>query len=160
MAVPQVRTAVHNATAPRAYAKPKTRVRQPAGTQTASAQAPCAEVPAVLMGRSLAPFAAPETLSFLPSDLVGPDLASTNSGGSPPRDRLRGSPLINSDGPALVAPNPAVPEPATWMQLLLGFGIMGGVARISLRGSERDDESDPTAPPQNGLSPMTLPPSA
>ncbi|MGH6780625.1 MAG: PEP-CTERM sorting domain-containing protein, partial [Sphingomonadaceae bacterium] len=54
VSVPQVREAVHKATAPRQYAKPKTRVRKPAAEVAAAAIAPCpTAVPVVLSSLEL-----------------------------------------------------------------------------------------------------------
>ncbi len=129
---PQVRQAVHRATAPRAYALPKTRIRQPAAVATpgaaplerlAMATPPCA--PSIEPG-------APLTADFVPGDLT--ELASIgdlpNNPGLPPQI---GS--ILPDGGLIM---PGIPEPRTWMQMLIGFGIIGGAARYSLRHNRVD----------------------
>ena len=135
LGVPQVRDAVHKATQPRQYAKPKTRVRAtPApdeATQVASAETPCA---------SVTPFA----LSNLP--LVGETAvpsAPVQIAEAPPPDITNPVPLTPNIfvPPATVgAPsaNAAVPEPQTWVQLMLGFGLIGGVARLGYRRNGAD----------------------
>ena len=129
VAVPDVRKAVHNATAPRAYAKPKTRIRPPAppveqaesfappedmAIAATDLAAPCAPQMTSLTGETLGDFASlPEELT---DDGKGPALL-------PPMQRT---------GPALIG-GAAVPEPATWVQMLVGFGAVGGATRHALR---------------------------
>jgi len=38
---------------------------------------------------------------------------------------------------------PAVPEPSTWIQLMLGFGLIGGVARVTYRRNGTQPEGEP-----------------
>ncbi|MBU3077202.1 PEPxxWA-CTERM sorting domain-containing protein [Sphingomonas quercus] len=132
MAVPQVREAVHRATTPRAYALPKTRVRQPdapsaAPVQTAMAAPPCEPVlTAAALNNPATPLAFETPSLGRMSDL--PQLASR-------------APLPVGGGsgvPFLVTPPggpvfPGVPEPTAWVQMLVGFGLIGGAARYALR---------------------------
>jgi hypothetical protein len=120
--VPQVRTAIHKATAPakpRAYAAPKTRVR------TSPFAAPCDEGQ-IPMGTPLA-FAVPPQV---PAASSGTDITSTppvrlaGTGGSRPQVPID----LGRPGNTVT---PAVPETATWMQMIVGFGLVGG----ALRGS-------------------------
>lgn len=157
VSVPQVRSAVHRATAPRAYAAPKTRARP----QVAAAAAPCME-PAAFATGLIAPLALPSQ-SFVPADLAN---ASPITGRTfnPPPD---GGPIIGGGGssggpggPGVAPPSP-IPEPATWLQLLLGFGLIGTLARASYRNTRFNPDNDPEElAAQNGTSPSTLPPSA
>lgn len=137
VAVPQVRSAVHKATAPRAYALPKTRVRP----QTASIQPPCAETGA-LASQSIAPFTmTPLSLSSVPLD--SPGFTGIPGGGPNP-----GGPLVSNNPPGggpNVPPPGIVPEPGTWLQLVLGFGAIGMMmrarwGRVDEEGAELDGE--------------------
>jgi hypothetical protein len=132
MGVPQVRSAVHKATqpAPRAYAMPKTRAPEEAPIQTAAA--PCLDLPTALsMG-----VPSPITGSDLPPAVLRPT-AFTPPGTPPLIPGDPGGP-VNPPPP----PPPAIPEPATWVQLLLGFGLIGGIARMTMRPVDmrRNDE--------------------
>ena len=134
VAVPQVRSAVHKATAPRQYAKPKTRVRP----QMAAIQPPCAET-GVLATQSIAPLTmTPLSLSSIPLD--SPGFTGVPGGGSNPG----GGPIV-SNGPqgggANVPPPGVVPEPGTWLQLVLGFGVIG-VAMRARWGHEDAEDGD------------------
>lgn len=132
---PQVRDVVHRATAPRAYALPKTRIRRPAAVdrqeeappeqlamQTAAPPCP----PAIEPGAPLSAEFTPDqdltelaSISDLPNNPdLPPDIGS-----------------IIPDGGLIM---PGVPEPRTWMQMLIGFGIIGGAARYSLRHNRVD----------------------
>ncbi|MFZ5707008.1 MAG: PEPxxWA-CTERM sorting domain-containing protein [Pseudomonadota bacterium] len=139
LGVPQVRDAVHKATQPRQYAKPKTRVRAAPeeGVQVASAESPCPSVTPFAL--SNLPTVSPVPMESTPlqvAEAPPPDAAVPltprifvpPSGGVPPPD---------SSG---------VPEPSTWVQLMLGFGLIGGVARVSYRrnGSAPTGEAQPS----------------
>jgi len=127
LGVPQVRDAVHKATQPRQYAKPKTRIRATAedGAQLAAADTPC-------------PTVTPFALSDLPT-ISGPPVAQ------PPPIQLAeapppSEPVVELTPRIFVPPTgdpggdfPGVPEPSTWVQLMLGFGLIGGVARVSYK---------------------------
>lgn len=143
LSVPQVRQAVHKATAPRAYAKPKTRVRPapaPAPVQTAMT-----DCPPVFVGNdsSIAPLLTPDALP--PRDFVY----------NPPGGPVPGFPFVPPGGPnpggggggGIVPPGPppAVPEPAAWLQMIIGFGVIGGATRITYRKQRRFKLNPPTA---------------
>jgi len=126
LGVPQVRDAVHKATQPRQYAKPKTRVRATPeeGIQVASAETPCP---------SVTPFA----LSDLPAVTNVPiDTPPLQVAEAPPPD-----PSVPLTPRIFVPPSTGtpptgtsgVPEPSTWVQLMLGFGLIGGIARVTYR---------------------------
>lgn len=138
VAVPQVRTAVHKATAPRAYAKPKTRVRP----QTAALQAPCPETGPALATQSIAPFGM-TPMSLPPVAFTGTDVPGTPGGGG-----TGGPPLVNppGGGGGGITPPGIVPEPGTWLQLVLGFGVVGmvmraGKGRPNENAADRDSET-------------------
>ena len=38
--------------------------------------------------------------------------------------------------------SPGVPEPSTWVQLMLGFGLIGGIARVSYRKNGTQPDGD------------------
>jgi hypothetical protein len=38
-----------------------------------------------------------------------------------------------------------VPEPSTWVQLMLGFGLIGGVARVTYRRNGTQTDPEPQA---------------
>lgn len=132
VAVPQVRQAVHRATAPaqpKARAKPKVR---PAA-QPAAPQIDCpADTPVLLSGYSIEPLT-----NILPDQMARrPDVP----GGIPfvPGPR----PFVPPDQPIFIPvnPTPTVPEPSTWAQLIFGFGIVGGTARVTYNQRKRRDE--------------------
>jgi hypothetical protein len=137
VAVPQVRSAVHKATAPRQYAKPKTRVRP----QMAAVQPPCAE-PGAFATQSIAPLTmTPLSLSSVPLD--SPGFTGVPGGGFNPG----GGPLVSNNPPGgpNVPPPGVVPEPGTWLQLVLGFGVVGMMmrgrwGRVDQEGAELDSE--------------------
>ena len=141
LGVPQVRDAVHKATQPRQYAKPKTRVRPTAtpaadeGVQVASADTPCPSVTPFALNNL--PTVSQPTLSALklPEGLPG-------SPGSPGYNPLPSPPSPQS--PAGASPfvtNTPVPEPETWVQIVLGFGVIGGVARVTYRRNGIDPKA-------------------
>ena len=117
-AVPQVRSAVHKATAPRQYAKPKTRVRPQ--MQTAAVQPPCVEPGALATIEPLKPldFKRIRDIDPLPDDQPNP---FPNPGPPSPFPNPPGGPDIPTPG--------IVPEPGTWLQLVLGFGVIGMMMR-------------------------------
>lgn len=47
----------------------------------------------------------------------------------------RASALISFDSQSQIYLNPGVPEPATWLTMILGFGVLGAAARKSRQGS-------------------------
>lgn len=112
VAVPQVRTAVHRATAPRAYAAPKTRVRPAAAT-------PCPEATPVMIGSPLA-MITPQV-----KQITLPGLPGTNG-----RD-----PNVPTDIGGGQQVTPSVPETTTWVQMIVGFGLVGGVVRMATKSN-------------------------
>ncbi|MDB5686465.1 MAG: sorting protein [Rhizorhabdus sp.] len=135
LGVPQVRDAVHKATQPRQYAKPKTRVRAtPAadeGVQVASAETPCPSVTPFALNNL--PLVSQPTLPSLKFAEGGPTTLVNNPLPSPP----------STQSPAGASPfvtNTPVPEPETWVQIVLGFGIIGGVARVTYRRNGTDPQ--------------------
>jgi hypothetical protein len=138
LGVPQVRDAVHKATQPRQYAKPKTRVRatpEAEGVQVAAADTPC-------------PTVTPFALSDLPAVSAPTPVAPTpiQVAEAPPPDTavpLTERIFVPPSDPMPPEDQPGVPEPSTWVQLMLGFGLIGGVARVTYR--------------KNGTSPATPP---
>ena len=130
LGVPQVRDAVHKATQPRQYAKSKTRVRAPGAAedepvQVASADEPCPTVTPFAL--SNLPETSVKDLQATPQQVAEQTVDPTDPIPLAPRIYLPkpgGDPLPNT---------PGVPEPETWVQLVLGFGIIGGVARVSYR---------------------------
>lgn len=150
MAVPQVKQAVHKATSPRAYAKPKMRVR-PKVTQAAAALncpppvvigvpmmtngtfaalLPQEDGPIVPVG-SLPDVEAPTRLASLtpvrPGPSVGPDFPFFGPRVPP---GTPGVPVTPPDAePPVTPPVSVVPEPAAWTFLILGFGAVGYTLR-------------------------------
>ncbi len=135
LGVPQVRDAVHKATQPRQYAKPKTRIRATPeeGIQVASADTPC-------------PTVTPFALSDLPT-VDGPPQPTPpiQVAEAPPPDtsvplteRIFVPPTVTPPGDD----TPGVPEPSTWVQLMLGFGLIGGVARVTYRKNGTKPEAE------------------
>ncbi|AGH48386.1 hypothetical protein CV103_03710 [Sphingomonas fennica] len=144
LSVPQVRNAVHKATAPRQYALPKTRVRQPAAEMAAAspaAIAPCpTAVPVVLSSLDLPiPQADVET----PISLASFDPKTFNPPRSilPPPVRPGGgifpggptTPEGPGPGPGTDPETPLLPDANIWVQMILGFGLIGGAIRFSRR---------------------------
>lgn len=144
VSVPEVRDAVHRATAPKAKAKP--RVRERAAPAQAQAVAVCPE-----------PADTPVILANTP--LISPLLpnlqtAALPPGAEPPFGFVRriddgpfalpgpgGGGIIvvppPGPGPGVPPPTGVIPEPKTWMQLLIGFGVIGGATRTAYRRERR-----------------------
>jgi len=136
LGVPQVRDAVHKATQPRQYAKPKTRIRATEGVEVASADTPC-------------PTVTPFALSNLPNITNTPTPPSPIqvAEAPPPDPSVPLTPRIFVP-PSISPPpsdTPGVPEPSTWVQLMLGFGLIGGVARVNYRRNGSQPEGEKTA---------------
>jgi len=146
MAVPKVRNAVHRATAPHEYALPKTRER----AVPVSIVAPCTTIGATPLGTGfpdVVPAAFPRSLpdgrAPLPTGPIlalrpkTPDLPGTNPG----------SPGVGPSNPPVVPGTPGlpgvggVPEPHTWLQLLVGFTLIGGAVRMT-RKEPTDEEQE------------------
>jgi hypothetical protein len=145
VAVPQVRHAIHKATAPRAYAKPKTRVRHP--VQQAAQSCPPVTPIQVAPADVASLYGAPPVevgsnvvaLSSIPG-IPAPRGGGGGGGGSPfpfvPGGPI-GSPPITEvptpgpgpgdvpDVPSIPTPVSGVPEVGTWLQMLLGFAGIG-----------------------------------
>lgn len=127
--VPQVRSAVHRMTAPKAPAR-RLAPRAPVSVAKAPAAiaAPCpTTIPAVALAEQPLALASLPVLSSVPFDPALPPLAANQ-------------PFTPSDGPIILttppAPpfgtnTPALPEPATWVQLGVGFAVVGGIIRSS-----------------------------
>lgn len=136
LGVPQVRDAVHKATQPRQYAKPKTRIRAmpEEGTQVASAETPC-------------PTVTPFALSNLPTVSPTPSAPTPIqvAEAPPPDPAVPLTPTIFVPPGTSTPPGdqPGVPEPSTWVQLMLGFGLIGGVARVTYRKNGTQPEGEP-----------------
>lgn len=135
LGVPQVRDAVHKATQPRQYAKPKTRIRAipEDGVQLAAAETPC-------------PTVTPFALSDLPT-VSGPPVAQPPiqvAEAPPPDAAVPLTPRIFVPPSSGTPPmgSPGVPEPSTWVQLMLGFALIGGVARVTYRKNGMAPEGD------------------
>lgn len=133
LSVPKVRDAVHKATAPRQYAKPKTRVRQPVAEVAAAAVAPCpTAVPVVLSSLELpiGPLAElpPSIRDLTPFGPTGPGYVR-------PFPRPIGGSIAN---PEPSVPPPLLPDAQTWVQMILGFGLIGGAVRMNYARRRRN----------------------
>lgn len=123
MSVPKVRNAVHKVTAPREYALPKTRER---AAIPVSAIAPCTTLGATPLsagyiedaGTPFGPIA-----SFDP--VQGPSIGR----------RPASQPSIHR-----TSISGAVPEPQTWLQLLVGFTLIGGAVRMARQRPTEEEE--------------------
>lgn len=168
LGVPEVRQAVHRATAPKAkpkrVARAKPRVRAPAETADATAALPANIIcpdPVMLTNVPLAtpwlqPAAQsvavpPERVAFAPAPVrfprgpvLGGGFVPIGGGGGLPGGG--GDPGDPDDGdgerelppppPPEIDLPPAVPEPATWAQMVVGFGVIGGVTRFAWKQRE------------------------
>lgn len=150
MAVPKVRNAVHRATAPHEYALPKTRER----AVPVSIVAPCTTIGATPLGTGfpdVVPAAFPRSMPDgkvpLPTGPIlalGPDL-KPKSPGLPPAFGGPGNPG-NPDTPPVVPGTPGfpgvggVPEPHTWLQLLVGFTLIGGAVRMTRKQPTEEEQ--------------------
>lgn len=131
--VPAVRSAVHKATAPKPQrtARAKPRVRVPEG-QIAQAMPPlaaaplCPGAPVVLSEPALKP-ASLDTALSLPT----PDLTTRFDDGA----RASNCAPVSFTGGRLILGTGAVPEPATWAQMLAGFAFAGGALRRRRRNA-------------------------
>lgn len=171
LGVPEVRQAVHKATAPKAKpvrtARAKPRVRAPAETAAAPTQIICPD-PVMLTNMPLstpwlqptAPTVAaprPDQVSFAapprvpPGPVLGGGFVIGGGGGVPGGGGGGGGGETPPDGggtdlppppppPDLEIP-PAVPEPATWAQLVVGFGALGGATRLIWKHRVRKAEA-------------------
>lgn len=131
----------------------------PAGkpvSRVLSAAAPAAAAPAVLAAPPAA-IAAPAAIApVAPALAATPVLAAVPvaSAGFPPALGLIGAlplvpAIIDDGGPGgdlVVSPGPAVPEPATWLMMITGFGILGMVLRRRRRLLSSQRRSGGSAP--------------
>jgi hypothetical protein len=128
--VPEVRSAVHKATAPKPKpqreARAKPRVRVPAGTALAAAEPgpiPAAMMcpqPVMLQNASLEP--SMSTPAFLPAPRADASPERVYMPANCPSVHMNG-------GGGAVWRFASVPEPVTWAQMIAGFGLMGGALR-------------------------------
>lgn len=131
LGVPQVRDAVYKATQPRQYAKPKTRVRQSEGA------------PVEVAVNDACPPVTPFKIGDLPPSNP-PKNPPNDPPGPPPNDPPPPLPPIFPPSPPVVPPGPpGVPEPSTWLQLVIGFGLIGGIARGAYRKNQRPTDGEP-----------------
>lgn len=118
MSVPKARQAVHKMTAPpRQYALPKTRERLPE---------------------------TPLALSVPPCPVVGGEGIETAFVGTGPGQLLASTPPPGSDGPGggIYPPGGgggAVPEAGTWLQMIVGFLMLGGSLRLARQRPGEDE---------------------
>lgn len=125
MSVPKVRNAVHKATAPSEYALPKTRER---GVVPAAAVAPCTTIGATPLSAGFT-----EDVPYV---------------GFPGGGDVPGSPYVDSPrsipgGKELPGAPPtfgAVPEPQTWLQMIIGFTLLGGAVRMARKRPTEEEE--------------------
>lgn len=137
--VPPVRQAIHRMTGPTQHAKPKLRHRAPqiaagapAGVRTAL-NCP-SDTPIQFANYEIAPITDID-LQTRPID--------AGSGGEESAVVIR---RRRQTDPAFFARrDQSIPEPAAWLEMIIGFGVVGGATRASY---------------QKGRSPTTLPPSA
>lgn len=141
LTVPKVRNAVHRATAPRAYALPKTRIRPP--VEPVAAPVETAAIP---------PCASTLVAGPIGGGVFQPDaVALQNLGSSPFLRDVAPAPVGGGGtggliGGTLLTPDtPIVPEPRAWVQMIIGFGLIGGAARYSLRAGKTDPDAQPEA---------------
>jgi hypothetical protein len=131
MAVPKVRNAVHKATAPREYALPKTRER---AAEPIAAAAPCTTIGATPLSAGFI-----ESMPLSPTPTVGgvpgTPLTSVVLTGPGAKDPIPGGGGI----PGVPTPG-AVPEPQTWLQLLLGFTLVGGAVRMARKRPTEEEQ--------------------
>ena len=136
LGVPQVRDAVYKATQPRQYAKPKTRIRATGEEPVQLAQAdPC-------------PPASPFHIEDLPPvPPNNPPESPPENPPVPPNDPPPNPPRYPPTPPFVPPDTPiGVPEPSTWLQLIIGFGLIGGVVRFSYRRNGRQADGDGGGP--------------
>jgi len=138
--VPQVRDAVHRATTPRAVAAPRSRVRQ--AEPQAIAATPCViDNPLIL----------PTSLASLPPFDLGPAGSLTPLASALPGVPGGLVPAGNTPGGSGENPNPptppsVVPEPSTWVQLIVGFGLVGGATRFAMQSGRLQMMAQPPVP--------------
>ncbi|PZO91247.1 MAG: hypothetical protein DI623_03900 [Sphingomonas sanxanigenens] len=146
VAVPQVRQAVHRATAPTAKAKPKLIAPAAAGPKLAM-NCP-SETPVMLTGGALSPMPQSPQFASAPPVPTGGGIPYYGGGIMPPADGPFFIPVSGGGGGGgggginPPAPPGSVPEPATWVQMLIGFGVIGGATRVVYRHEKRRKRED------------------
>lgn len=145
VSVPEVRERVHRATAPRAEAAPAARQRRAPAQAVAAAEAVCpTDTPIILASSPIAPyFAGPVAsppLAFAPPG--GPGGGGGFFFGGAPGIPIGG--FIPGPGVEPPPPPPVIPEPGTWIQMIVGFGVIGGATRLTYR-QQRPAKVDPEA---------------
>ena len=147
MAVPKVRNAVHKATAPREYALPKTRER---AAIPAVAMAPCTTIGATPLSAgfsedlpiNLYPSPGEPIVPGIPLRSVavnGPGVKSPFPDG-PGGPGGPGGPPGTPIGPGGPGSPGAVPEPHAWLQLLIGFTLVGGAVRMARKKPDENEQ--------------------
>ncbi|HEV2569154.1 PEPxxWA-CTERM sorting domain-containing protein [Sphingomonas sp.] len=124
--VPPVRSAIHKATAPQpkrtARAKPRIRVpaKEMANNNAPAAAMPllCAAPPVMLNEAALKPASLD-----MPVSVPAPDMSARFEGGS-----SNCAPVTVAGGGTFLR-MAAVPEPATWAQMIAGFALAGAAVR-------------------------------
>ncbi len=130
LTVPKVRDAVHRATAPRAYALPKTRVRPP----VTPAPAPAMETAAIPPCGPVLEAGPIGGAVFQPEALALQDIGSTPLLGRGGANPVGGGGGLGGGPFGFLPPEtPIVPEPKAWVQMIVGFGMIGGRALRAAR---------------------------
>jgi len=127
MAVPKVRNAVHKATAPREYALPKTRER---AALPAVALAPCTTIGATPLSAGFSPDVIPYPPPGEPIVPGIPLQPTVFTGGGPKTP-------VEPGGPPGI---PGIPEPHAWLQLLVGFTLVGGAVRMARKKPDEEEQ--------------------
>lgn len=131
MAVPKVRNAVHRATAPHEYALPKTRERAipvslPAPCTIGATPLSSGYIESLPDSMRTGPIALandlPDTRTFVPDTPRG-----INDGSTPP------------SGDSTPPPG-GVPEPHAWLQMIVGFTLVGGAVRMARKHPTEEEE--------------------
>jgi hypothetical protein len=134
VSVPKVRTAVHKLTAPPAKARPrqfaKPRIRS-APIQLAATPICPDPVPILLTDT---PFSVPDASEAFVFNTPGLERLPASGPGSPPTVFRTGFSGITPNGftPSGFVAVP-LPESQTWVQMIAGFGAIGGAIRLSKR---------------------------
>lgn len=132
--VPEVRSAIHRATSPKVQphrqARALPRVRKP--VELARAEAPDALAPAMMCTRPAMLQDAPiSTMAPLPLTTV--DIQTRTERVYAPSNCAPVSGIVTTTTRAMNA----VPEPATWAQMIAGFALLGGTLRAGRRRTPR-----------------------
>ncbi len=128
MSVPKVRNAVHKATAPSEYALPKTRER---AVVPAAAIAPCTTIGATPLSAGYIENGGTPYAGFPGGgDVPGTVVSRPVSVGGPGGKELPGAPPTFG----------AVPEPQTWLQMIVGFTLLGGAVRMARKRPTEEEE--------------------